>query len=244
MVLFVSTFYRYIYEGEFEDGLPLHRPNQIIFFRDQVAPEPEDPKAKKDAKKGEPEEDPNPYKIVYEIGKTEPICFEIRCVFQGEPVVDDSPLDEEELKKQAAAKKGKAGDEPEVRMITPDPVIIHQESGREIEFEMGRMEVPTSPEVEGEPQPPVPLEGQEPVWTVYNFDQNTIDFKSYYDTEEGVVKIENLKFEIKDGLKGGKYDIIVRDVTNKIKDHLPDIKISLEIINPEEPPVPVKGKKK
>lgn len=81
-------------------------PNQLVFFKEQKEEEPVDPK-KKDPKKGEPEEDPNPYKLQYEVGKSEPLRFEIRAVFQGEPYQDDTPIDEEELKKQAAAKKGK-----------------------------------------------------------------------------------------------------------------------------------------
>lgn len=98
----------------------------MIFLKEEKEEEPADPK-KKDPKKGEPEEDENPNKLVYEVGKSEPLKFEIRTVFQGEPYEDDTPLDEEELKKQAAGKKGKGPEEPEVRMITPDPVIVTQE---------------------------------------------------------------------------------------------------------------------
>lgn len=228
---------RYIYEGEFAEDKPVHFPNQMLFYQEPVEEE-EDPKQKKDAKKGE-EEDENPYKIVYEIGKSQPISFEIKLVFQGEPYEDDTPLDEEELKKQAA-KKGKGGDEAEVRMITPDPVIITHESGRYIEFEMGRMELPVREETEeNEDQPP-----PEEQLVLYQFDQRTDSVKSCIDSEEGIIKIEGLTYELKDGLKGGTYDITVRDITNKIQDHLPQIKITLEIIDPEEPPVPAKGKKK
>ena len=44
-----------------------------------------------------------------------------------------------------AATKGKKGkpaatDEPEVRMITPEPILLEKERGREFTFEMGRYE--------------------------------------------------------------------------------------------------------
>jgi hypothetical protein len=98
----------YYYEGEFKDDAPSIMPNQIIFFKEQKEEEPVDPKQKKDPKKGAADdEDENTNKLTFEIGKSEPLKFEIRSVFQGEPYPDDTPLDEEELKKQAASKKGK-----------------------------------------------------------------------------------------------------------------------------------------
>ena len=82
-------------------------PNQTLFFKEQKEEEPVDPKQKKDPKKGAEEEDDSANKLTFEIGKSEPLKFEIRAVFQGAPYPDDTPLDEEELKKQAASKKGK-----------------------------------------------------------------------------------------------------------------------------------------
>jgi len=59
-------------------------------------------------------------------------------VFQGEPYEDTSKPPEDD---GGAKKKGKgATDEPEVRMITPEPVLLEKERGREFEFELGRFE--------------------------------------------------------------------------------------------------------
>jgi len=232
----------YIYTGEFKDDLPTILPNQLIFHTETKEEDPADAK-KKDPKKGEPEEDENPYKLVYEIGKSEPLKFEIRAIFQGEPYEDDTPVDEEELKKQAA-KKAKSGEEPEVRMITPEPVIISQESGREFEFELGRLEDPPAPEVEeGAEAPPADEEVQK-MFKNYKFNQKEEDIFSLFQTNEGVAVIEGIEYSITDEFKGGKYEIIVRDRTPFIEDHLKEIRISLEIIDPEEVPVATKGKKK
>ena len=61
-------------------------------------------------------------------------------VFQGEPYEDTSePIQEEAA--NAKGKKGKAAtDEPEVRMVTPEPILLEKERGREFTFEMGRYE--------------------------------------------------------------------------------------------------------
>ena len=59
-----------------------------------------------------------------------------------------------------------------------------------------------------------------------------------------MVLIEGLQYAINEKFTAGKYDIFVRDVTQSIDTILPEVKIQLEIINPEEPQIPVKGKKK
>jgi len=87
----------YVYEGRFEDDKQTKIPNQLLYYQEPKEEEPED-KKKKDNKKGEPEEDENPNKIVYEVGVSEPIRIELRAVFQGEDYEDDTPPDEEELK--------------------------------------------------------------------------------------------------------------------------------------------------
>jgi len=67
--------------------------------------------------------------------------FSMDMVFQGEPYEDTSKPTEEDAAANAKGKKGKgASDEPEVRMITPEPVLLEKERGREFEFEMGRYE--------------------------------------------------------------------------------------------------------
>jgi len=67
-------------------------------------------------------------------------------VFQGAPYEDPNPPPVEE-KQAAPAKGGKAPAgkpveeaKPEIRMITPDPVLMVNESGRLFEVELGRME--------------------------------------------------------------------------------------------------------
>ena len=91
-------------------------------------------------------------KIVYEIGKeNNAIDFEIHIIHQGASYEDPNPPAVEE--KQAAPVKGgkapapgKPADDakPEIRMITPDPVLMTNESGRTFEFELGRFEKHTA----------------------------------------------------------------------------------------------------
>ena len=226
----------YVYTGEFKDNNPTITPNEMIYFKEVKEEEPVDTK-KKDPKKGEPEEDENAIKITYEIGTSEPFNIELRHVFQGEDYEDDTPLDEEELKKQAASKKGKANDEPEVRIVTPDPIIVTQESGRKIEFELGRMEEQPINEEQPDQEP-------EKLWKQYKFKQDSEDNKLEVLSKEGVILLEGLQYSLNDEFKGGKYEIIIKDITPFIQDHLNEVKITLEIIDPEDPPVPVKGKKK
>ena len=225
----------YVYTGEFKDDKPSIMPNQMIFYQEILEEDPED-KKKKD-KKGDLEENENPNKLTYEIGVTEPLKIELRHVFQGEDYEDDTPLDEEELKKQAA-KKGKGNDEPEVRMVTPDPIIVTQESGRKIEIELGRFE--EVPVEEGEEQEEEP----EKVWKQYKFKQENEENKFEILSKEGVILIDELKFDLNEEFKQGKYEIICKDITPFIDNHLNEVKIALEIIDPEDPLVPVKGKKK
>ena len=58
-------------------------------------------------------------------------------VYQGPDYEDPNPPEEDE---KAKAKKGKkdAPDEPEVRMITPEPIALEQESGRVFAVELGQ----------------------------------------------------------------------------------------------------------
>ena len=91
------------YEGIFEHGTPTVFPNQIS-FKSLMPEEPEDPKAKKApaAKKGQEEDDdPNPNKLKFQVGK-DPLHFEIRFEFQGPAYVSQEPPTEEEQKLWAA----------------------------------------------------------------------------------------------------------------------------------------------
>ena len=113
--------------------------------------EEEDPKAKKDAKKPaatnasqeEIEGTGNPVKIVLDTTNPVPerrvLSLSLNIVFQGEPYEDPNPPEEDEAAKKKKGGKDAAA-EPEVRMITPDPVTVEQESGRQFEIELGRYE--------------------------------------------------------------------------------------------------------
>jgi len=107
--------------------------------------EEEDPKAKKDAKKAptSPEEGEgtgNEIKILIDTCSTneeqKKLSLDITVVFQGEPYEDPNPPEED----AAATKKKGAKDptEPEIRMITPEPIILEKENGREFEIQLGR----------------------------------------------------------------------------------------------------------
>ena len=65
-------------------------------------------------------------------------------MYQGAPFEDPNPPAVEETKApgKGAPKSGKPAEEakPEIRMITPDPVLMINESGRLFEFELGRLE--------------------------------------------------------------------------------------------------------
>ena len=96
----------------------------------------------------EEKEKENKNKITYEVLKENPnkIEFELHIVYQGPPFEDPNPPPVEE--KPVPAKggkvppKGQPAEEVkhEPRMITPDPVIMINESGRTFEFELGRYE--------------------------------------------------------------------------------------------------------
>lgn len=92
-------------------------------------------------------------KIVYEIGKeNNAIDFEIQIIHQGASYEDPNPPAVEEKAATAPVKGGKApapgkpadDAKPEIRMITPDPVLMTNESGRTFEFELGRFEKHTA----------------------------------------------------------------------------------------------------
>lgn len=141
-------------ESKFVNDQPEHESNQTILRLPHAPVEEEtkvDPKAKKPDPKAaaKPEEDKekeNKNKITYEVGKeNNAIEFEMHIVYQGQPYEDPNPPVVEE--KQAAPAKGGKGPakpveetKPEIRMITPDPVLMINESGRTFEFELGRIE--------------------------------------------------------------------------------------------------------
>jgi len=66
------------------------------------------------------------------------LAFNLEIVFQGESYEDPNPPEEEDLKAKKKASVKEA--EPEIRMITPPPVILEKEDGRTFEFILGRNE--------------------------------------------------------------------------------------------------------
>lgn len=121
-----------------------------------------DPKAKKPdpkAKLEEKKEEEGKFKVSYEIGKEEiPVEFELQMFYQGPAFEDPNPPPVEEEVKKVAPGKGKPNpkaadipDVPVIRMITPDPVLMTNESGRLFEIELGRNEkIKIEPTEEGQ----------------------------------------------------------------------------------------------
>jgi len=141
----------YSLEGMFENDKPTLEANHVLF--DLVSPfveeEVVDPKAKKDpkaVKKDAPftEEEEAQYgsqKIYLECkSDIEPkeVKFTMRLVFQGPDYEDPNPPEEDEKTKKKPPAKGAAAEEPEIRMLTPEPVTLDQESGRVFAIELGQ----------------------------------------------------------------------------------------------------------
>ena len=131
----------YSLESNYTDGVPEYSANKFLLKVVSPVEEEEDPKAKKDAKKAPvPEENEGGNEIKILIDTCSPnedqkkLSLNISIVFQGEPYEDPNPPEEDD----AAKKKKGAPTEPEIRMITPEPVVLEKENGREFEIELGR----------------------------------------------------------------------------------------------------------
>lgn len=135
----------YKLESTWENGVPKHETNKMLFECLSPVEEEEDPKAKKDPKKAAPVEDDvgtgNDIKITVDLANPNEaqrvFSFEMKIVYQGESYEDPNPPEEDD---KAAKKKGKDPNEPDVRMITPEPILLEGEMGREFSFELGRYE--------------------------------------------------------------------------------------------------------
>ena len=147
----------YSVESIWNFGVPELKCNKYVLTVVSPVKEEEDPKAKKDAKKGAIEEEPegnNEIKVVIDV--TNPneeariFSLDLVVIFQGEayknPELDESAVTPEDAKKK---KKGKDELE-EPSMIMPDPVTLEKESGRLFEFELGRSEI-VKPDVTEDP---------------------------------------------------------------------------------------------
>lgn len=93
-------------------------------------------------------------------------------------------------------------EEPEIRMITPDPVIMEKESGRQFEVLMGRTEkfkISQTPSLAEGEEPPEETEPQyEERWVNYKFIQSSSQLNYLCESEAGVLKFENLQFMLDD----------------------------------------------
>lgn len=136
----------YSIEGKYTEGVPEYEANKYLFNLASPIEEEEDPKAKKDAKKPPTpieEEKPEGNAIKISIDVCNPdeskklVSFSLRIVHQAPSYEDPNPPEEDEATKK---KREKAGGEPEVRMIHPEPIEMVNENGREFEIQLGRTE--------------------------------------------------------------------------------------------------------
>ena len=102
--------------------------------------EVEDPKAKKaPPPKGAPVEEepegPNELKVSIDVKNPNEdqrkFALSFQVVFQGEAYEDPNPPEED-------PKAKKKPDEPVIKMITPDPIVMEKEDNRVFEIELGR----------------------------------------------------------------------------------------------------------
>ena len=130
-------------------------------------------------------------------------------------------------------------------MITPEPIVLEGELGREFEFELGRNEqvkIGKTPHqsqtIDGQQEEP-PAEGEEEEtqfetkWVQYKLDQSQDDLIHRQVTYEGKLKMVNLEYQLDDTFKGGLYELIVRDVTEGLEEAklLPTLKIDLKVFD-------------
>jgi hypothetical protein len=246
-------------ESKFICDTPLREANTILLKLPKPAQTEEaviDPKAKKpDQKVAQPRPEETlaeqKNKLIYEIGKeNNAIEFEIHIGYQGPPYEDTSTPAIEEKQAAAAPAKGGKGAKPveevkqEIRMITPDPVLMANESGRTFEFELGRMEKhkPADNSIGTLSQEALAADGgasaagDEEKWCSYKFNQLIDTLKQKINTVEGICKVSDLHYKLDDFFKSGTYEIIIRDVTIGIATDkkMPEQKIELTIIDPEE----------
>lgn len=148
----------YSLEGKFTQGQPELQANKYLFKVVTPVPEADDaPKAggggKKDPKKGpqptapvidEGIETGNEIRISIDNANPDEtqrvLSFSLTVVFQGEAFEDPNPPEVDDAAKKKAP-KGKEADEPEVRMITPAPVTMEQENGRQFAIQLGRYQM-------------------------------------------------------------------------------------------------------
>lgn len=254
-----GTFYiengTYSLTGKFNEGVPEVQASKYLLNIVSPEEEEEDPKAKKDPKKGaaapvdEGEGTGNTLKIL--LDTTNPnearriVEFNVEVVFQGEPYEDPNPPEEEEAK---GKKKGgkEAAAEPEVRMITPPPIPMDNEQGREFQIELGRFEqVPIKKSengdgnAHGESAEASIAEGEQEMekkWILYKIDQKSEEMVIRKTTEGGKFSVGDLTYKLDpESFPSGTYEIVITDVTRGIEDSqkLAETRIDLKLIDSE-----------
>lgn len=235
--------------GKFTNGVPEFQANKYLL--DVISPieEEEDPKAKKDPKKAaaqiEEPEGGNAIKISLDTANPDEarraLSLSLTVVFQGEAYEDPNPPEEDE-----AAKKKKGGKdasaEPEVRMITPEPINLETESGRQFEIQLGRheqvpvetSEKPVSEAAEGEQTHEEEVATVEK-WIQYKFDQSKEELTAILDTQEGKLLIENIQYQLSETFQSGNYEVVIKDITNGIleEDKLETMRLDLKVFDSE-----------
>jgi hypothetical protein len=197
----------------------LKRANDVFFeLLSPVEPEEEevDPKAKHNKKPDKPsylcfteaEEKTYEHRILYLIGSelevASTINFKIGCCYQGPDYEDDTPLPVEEVLSNRTATKTATNksktvttepEEPVIRMVTPDPEMVVNESGRLFQFELGRNEFVLKPDHTedeinqlNEEGKTIPEDWHEEKWIRYRFNQTKKPVSALHSPEESKIE--------------------------------------------------------
>ena len=185
------------------------------------------------------------------------LSFGISVVFQGEAYEDPNPPEVDEA---AAKKKGKKeAEEPEIRMITPEAVVMEKENGRLFEIELGRYEMVAPPTPSGgvsgealaDPNAPSSkMSKAEDVnaseegapekvkqWIPFKLDHSNPDdnqLKISKATEKGVLTVEGLSFVLdEEKFPMAVYELVITDVTEGVDPdfHLPPTRVDLKVFD-------------
>lgn len=142
-------------------------------------------------------------------------------------------------------------------MITPDPEVMIKEQGREFEIELGRIEdvkidtgstsqfaKGSADELKGgtskisADQASAAAEEEEvkteKKWVKYSINQETEELVIRRSTVDGILVVENLKFQlIPEKFEAGNYEIVITDKTNGIEEdkHLETTRLDLKIFD-------------
>lgn len=118
-------------------------------------------------------------------------------------------------------------------MITPDPVLMEMECGREFSVSMGKFE-----EKEEEETKEI-----KKVWKEFPFVESS-QCEICFFSEKGVCRFENITYEETEEFKGDTYIVKIEDITQNAPNKLEDTHIQFNIISKTETPALAKGKGK